>query len=602
MALLHLPLPSTFKFHSPLANGARGPSSNYRPSSIRIPSYFMISVGFECKKRIKGQYASENATVRRSANYHPSIWKDEFIQSLSSQFKGVTYGKRLNPLIGEVKAMLKKAPSEDSLEQLELIDTLQRLGISYHFESEIKHVLKTLYNKRDLDDNKKDLYATSLEFRLFRQHGFEISQEVFSDFKDEIEISDNISFLGDINGILSLYEASFLSFKNEDFLEKAKCFAINYLEKYMRRTRVDEVDMAMIKHALELPLHWRTSRMEARWFIDIYERKKDMNPILLEMAKLDFNMLQSIYQEDLKSASSWWTSSRLGEKLSFSRDRLMANFLWTIGTGFEPEFSYSRRMITKINSFITILDDIYDVYGTLDELDLFTNAIERWDVNAIDEIPYYMKVCFLALHDSINEMAFQVFKDQEVDVIQYLHNVWIGLCKSYLQEAKWYHSNYKPTLEEYMDNAWVSISGPVILVHSYVFATSHIAKEELESLDKTNDIIRWSSTILRLADDLATSSDELKRGDVPKSIQCYMNDTGVSENDARNYIKHLINETWKKLNESEAENIALSQVIIQMSKNLARMAQCMYLNGDGYGIEQETKDHVLSLIIHPIPI
>lgn len=109
--------------------------------------------------------------------------------------------------------------------------------------------------------------------------------------------------MGDINGILSLYEASFLSFKNEDFLEKAKCFAINYLEKYMRRTRVDEVDMAMIKHALELPLHWRTSRMEARWFIDIYERKKDMNPILLEMAKLDFNMLQSIYQEDLKSAS-----------------------------------------------------------------------------------------------------------------------------------------------------------------------------------------------------------------------------------------------------------------------------------------------------------
>lgn len=72
--------------------------------------------------------------------------------------------------------MLKKAPSEDSLEQLELIDTLQRLGISYYFESEIKHVLKTLYNKRDLDDNKKDLYVTSLEFRLFRQHGFEISQ------------------------------------------------------------------------------------------------------------------------------------------------------------------------------------------------------------------------------------------------------------------------------------------------------------------------------------------------------------------------------------------------------------------------------------------
>jgi isoprene synthase len=29
-------------------------------------------------------------------------------------------------------------------------------------------------------------------------------------------------------------------------------------------------------------------------------------------------------------------------------------------------------------SFVTIIDDIYDVYGTLDELELFTNAVERF--------------------------------------------------------------------------------------------------------------------------------------------------------------------------------------------------------------------------------
>lgn len=66
-----------------------------------------------------------------------------------------------------------------------------------------------------------------------------------------------------------------------------------------------------------------------------------------------------------------------------------------------------------------------------------------------------------------------------------------------------------------------------------------------------------------------------------------MNDVGVSECDARNYIKHLISETWKKLNECETENIALSQVIIQMSKNLARMAHCMYLNGSLHVLKRE---------------
>lgn len=55
----------------------------------------------------------------------------------------------------------------------------------------------------------------------------------------------------------------------------------------------------------------------------------------------------------------------------------MENFFWTVGVGFEPELSYFRRMATKINALITTIDDVYDVYGTLDELQLFTNAVER---------------------------------------------------------------------------------------------------------------------------------------------------------------------------------------------------------------------------------
>ena len=55
----------------------------------------------------------------------------------------------------------------------------------------------------------------------------------------------------------------------------------------------------------------------------------------------------------------------------------MENFLWTVGMSFEPEFDYARKMATKVNSFITVIDDIYDVYGTLDELEVFTNAVER---------------------------------------------------------------------------------------------------------------------------------------------------------------------------------------------------------------------------------
>lgn len=68
----------------------------------------------------------------------------------------------------------------------------------------------------------------------------------------------------------------------------------------------------------------------------------------------------------------------LAGKLTFSRDRLMECFFWTVGIEFEPQFSSCRKGLTKVGSFITIIDDVYDVYGTLDELELFTDVVERY--------------------------------------------------------------------------------------------------------------------------------------------------------------------------------------------------------------------------------
>lgn len=55
----------------------------------------------------------------------------------------------------------------------------------------------------------------------------------------------------------------------------------------------------------------------------------------------------------------------------------MEYFLWNVGTSFQPEFQYCRIMITKLIALITIIDDVYDMCGTLYELELFTDAIER---------------------------------------------------------------------------------------------------------------------------------------------------------------------------------------------------------------------------------
>ncbi|KAM7525545.1 hypothetical protein LguiA_015447 [Lonicera macranthoides] len=131
------------------------------------------------------------------------------------------------------------------------------------------------------------------------------------------------------------------------------------------------------------------------------------------------------------------------------------------------------------------------------------------------------------------------------------------------------------------------------MVAAYFAIANPITKEAMESIELYPSIVRWSCMIIRLTDDLATSSDELKRGDVPKSIQCYMHDTGVCEKEAREHIKHLISETWKKVNNNLFTEFPFPKTYIRASMNLARTSQCMYQFSDGHGAPtHEAKERV----------
>ncbi|KAB2032365.1 hypothetical protein ES319_D05G367600v1 [Gossypium barbadense] len=174
-----------------------------------------------------------------------------------------------------------------------------------------------------------------------------------------------------------------------------------------------------------------------------------------------------------------------------------------------------------------------------------------------------MKIYYHALYNSINEMAFDSLKEQGIDVIPFLKKLWTNLCKSYLLEAIWHYVGYTPTLQEYIDNAWISIVGSVMLAHSYLI-TDHIREKGLHNIqERYSDIIYRSSIIVRLANDLVTS--------------------------------------LKKINENKMAKSPFSPMFIEIVINLARLSLLIYQNGDGLGIEgNKTKDIVLSLFVHPI--
>ncbi|XP_058091537.1 alpha-terpineol synthase, chloroplastic-like [Magnolia sinica] len=365
---------------------------------------------------------------------------------------------------------------------------------------------------------KKDLNVTALRFRLLRQHGYEVSQDVFNSFMDE-RGSFKACLSQDIEGMLSLYEASHLGFTGETVLDVAKAFTTKHLKGI--KGNIEPNLAKQVTHALELPMHYMEPRLEARWYIEeVYEKEKHMKPFLLELAKLDYNRVQAFHQSNVRDMARWWKDLGTMEIFPFTRDRVVECFLFSLGVAFEPQYQYCRDVVTQVNQILTMIDDVYDVYGSLDEFELFTDAVQRWTTDAIEKLPEYMKKCYMVLFNNVNALAYDVLKEQGVDVLPCLKKMWGDLCKTYITEARWYYSGHTPPFKEYLDNGWISVGAPIILAHGYFSMRLKITKEVLGGLENYHNLVIFPSIILRLCDDVGTSPYELARGDVRKAVTC----------------------------------------------------------------------------------
>lgn len=65
-------------------------------------------------------------------------------------------------------------------------------------------------------------------------------------------------------------------------------------------------------------------------------------------------------------------------KFNFLRDRLVEHYLWGQGLVWEPQYGDYRFLATKIICILTAIDDCYDSYGSVEELQLFTDFIDRF--------------------------------------------------------------------------------------------------------------------------------------------------------------------------------------------------------------------------------
>lgn len=128
--------------------------------------------------------------------------------------------------------------------------------------------------------------------------------DAFNKFKgDDGKFRNDIT--NDPKGLLSLYNAAHLLIHGEPELEEAISFAQKHLELMSQDSVLNPPLAEQVKRALSLPLPRTSKRVETICYMSEYEREAGNIPILLELAKLDFNLLQHIHLEELKAISEY---------------------------------------------------------------------------------------------------------------------------------------------------------------------------------------------------------------------------------------------------------------------------------------------------------
>ncbi|CAI9279798.1 unnamed protein product [Lactuca saligna] len=499
--------------------------------------------------------------------------------------QSIKYSEQLE----EVRNLLKHVEG-GRLKLLDMVDVLQKLGINHNFEQEIDSILKMHYttiSNGHASIHDQSLYEVSINFRIFRQHGYYIPADVFARFKQKNGMFFE-EIAKDVKGLMALYEASQLSIEGECILEEAADFSYHALKEMM--PFLDEDEAMMVKNTLEHPYQRTSSTFMVNKFIKHYS-----GTTMCELAEMELAKLQALHRTEVNQISRWWKELGLAEELKLARSQPLNWYLWPMASLEDPSLSAERFELIKPIALIFIIDDIFDVYGTLDELVLFTEAVIRWDVNSLERLPYHLRICIEALYNITREISDKIYKKYGFNPIEYLKRTWINLFEAFLVEAKWFASGHLPNADEYLRNGIVSSGAEVVTVHMF-FLLGCATNEDSATIIKDNPGITFClAKILRLWDDLGSAKDENQDGHDGSYVTYYMRDNeGCSLENAHRHVMSIISNTWKQLNKECLSPNKFSAPFIKACLNLARMVPMMYNYDENHSLPL-LKDYINSM-------
>ncbi|THG11713.1 hypothetical protein TEA_021698 [Camellia sinensis var. sinensis] len=271
----------------------------------------------------------------------------------------------------------------DIYARLCMVDSLESLGIERHFRQEIKSVLDETYRGRKR-------YSWTLP--LVPWHfGYCILMDPLTQItKGKHESSFLSGHQKEIGDALELCRASqIIIFPDESTLEKQHSWSSHFLKEKLYNCTI---------HA----------------------------------DRLD----KFVSQECAFHVSSWVVENRL-DKLKFARQKTAYCYFSAAASLSSPELSDARISWAKNGILTTVVDDFFDVGGSIEELENLIQLVEKyvsvlpffclellWDVDvAVDCCSEHVQIIFSALQSTISEIGAKAFTIQGRSVASHIIDI-----------------------------------------------------------------------------------------------------------------------------------------------------------------------------------
>ncbi|XP_058196741.1 (E,E)-geranyllinalool synthase-like [Rhododendron vialii] len=453
-------------------------------------------------------------------------------------------------------------PVDGELMRLCLVNHIQRLGLAEHFTKEIDEILERIYRSyknqesREIDLHlaPEKIYKDSLAFRLLRMQGYSVTPRSFCWFlyDEDIRVHVERNFEYFIGALYNVYRATEHMFSREYEAEEAKLFSKKLLEKSLKLKSVkDDLNFQrVIEHELRHPWIARLDHLDHRMWIEqnkidtlwiekaSFDRLSCLhNDKLMQLAVENYNYRQSIYRKELEELTRWSKEWRLSE-MGFGREKTAYCYFAIASSTCLPLDSTVRILVAKSSILVTVADDLYDMEGSLDDLNALTQAVQRWDGKGLSG---HGDIIFRGLEDIVSEIAENHVQQYGIDITENLRHLWGETFGSWMMETTWSKTGYLPSLDEYLQTGMTSIATHTMIMPALCFLNYDLKSDHYQSITK---LLMASS---RLLNDIQSYQKELEVGKKNFVILHSKANPKAGPETSIKHVKEILDEMKKEL-------------------------------------------------------